>query len=601
MPHSAEAVDSPSLQSASPGMQPWSQEVGRESCVEEILEFTDRFRQNVLRKHLGAAAFPQHIPSDGHDQPLFCQDIKQQHRHWQRPEGIGAAARAFGGLSFDECMMVFLAPNARFCLPAAPPNLSSLTSPPPASQAPPPSSQASTFSAVAASPTEFPFAQDYFPLAAASNPNAAALRRPLKRPRHEPLLRARKSGWLPGGVVRGGWAGSTERRHQSVAEQFQQQGESSGVQQVGARSHVQQQSASSCMQAEEEALLEALLQDCHQQQGGAGIRVLCPRVGSESALPPLPPPMPSHLAALPASTPRTGGFAAQRVDSQHVGSESALPDDMLLGFCSEDSGFTQCAALSAPPPTQPHTALPAPMPSHVPSPPGPTLRGSSSCITATLAGSMCGTEEQQYEDTCINALSDGNNTDDNSNSNGDALFLDMLLGGSALAEPLATIGPQQLALAAPSADGAAPAADGVALQEWVVEQGGTREGGAHLHGQQHFLDQETTLAQWEFFQRLELERTISLPRHQALPLSLPQPLSKALMQSPLLSAPSQLPIAPGATGAPYIPSIPRGSHMQALIQPRPAMLLQPFSLGALPSLCRAHAVSVAQLGCCSGR
>ncbi|CAI6009233.1 unnamed protein product [Closterium sp. NIES-65] len=413
---------------------------GQEDAVllrHALQKFTDRFCQNFLRKHLGAAALSQHNLLDGHNQPLLCQDRKQQQS--EHSEGVGAAALAFGGLSYEECVTAFLAPHARCCLPPAPPNLSSLVAtpplafqgpppasqapppasqapppasqapppasqaPPPASQAPPPASQAAPFSAAVASTTECPFARHAVPVAAAST--AAALRCPAKRPRGDsPGLTAGQpvSGGNESWVVRGGVAFGTERRRQSVAEQFKQQGASSRVQET-----------------EEAALLEALLQEEHrqQQQGGAGSRaqrrVDWPPVGSESALPDdvllglscedpafmqgtafsaplptqpltaLPLAMLPKLAALSGSAPCIGdGSTLQRVEWPRVGSESALPDDVLLGLCCEGPASAQRAALSAPPPTQPcaPVALCA-------SAPGST----SSCIAVVLAGSTCGT------------------------------------------------------------------------------------------------------------------------------------------------------------------------------------------------------------------
>ncbi|CAI6006269.1 unnamed protein product [Closterium sp. NIES-64] len=304
-------------------------EFGKEWSAQEeqqvVLKFTNRFRNNFLRKHLEDAVILHHA-SDGYSQPILSRGFKQQQQQWQRADGVGSPGLAFGGLSFEECTAVFFAPNARCHYPAfpagpaVPPNLSPFASPPPASQAPHFASQAATFSAAAtaASTSQLPFARDaYLVVAAASN--ATSLRRPMKRPRDDcaglggdqPLLGGRESPLMRGGVMRGGMERggmacrgvvcSTQSRRQSVAEQFQQQGESS-------RAH-----------AADEALLEALLQEGlrqQQQQGGARSRV-------------------------------------QRVLWPHVGSESALPDDVLLGFSSEDAALTKRAALSAPPPIHP--------------------------------------------------------------------------------------------------------------------------------------------------------------------------------------------------------------------------------------------------------
>ncbi|CAI5978833.1 unnamed protein product [Closterium sp. NIES-65] len=541
MSHSSEAVDS---QSASPGMQPsWTREEdavllrhvlqcgtkqwgelersgqlkrSNKSCCNRYIflrrKFTDRFHQNFLRKHLGAAAFSRPlIPLDGHSQPLLCQDFKQQQQ--QRSEGVGAVALTFGGLSYKECVMAFLAPNARCCLLATPPNLSSLATPPPASQTPFPASETAVLSAAAASTTEFPFSRDAVPVAAASS--AAALRRAVKRPRDDCIGRGDdcvgrgddcvgrgadcvgrgadqrlpggcdsrlvRSGLVRDGLVQGGMVSSTERRHQSaVAEQFEQQGASSSVQ-----------------QAADEALLEALLQEERRQlqQGGAGSRaqrVLWPRVGSESALPddvllgfscedpaftqraalsvppptqppkPLPSPLPPQLAAPPGSAFCIGNstpcadFAVQRVDWPHVASESArdLPHDVLLG----DRTSAQRAALSAPPPTQPLAPLPTAMASPLAALPGSAPGSTSSCIAEGPAPP------------------------------------------GAAGPPPGAAGPP------PGAAGPPSRAAGSAVAEWAAEQGGAGEAGADWHRQQQGLTQEATLAQWKACGCVELDR-----------------------------------------------------------------------------------------------
>ncbi|CAI5932088.1 unnamed protein product [Closterium sp. NIES-65] len=250
-----------------------------------------------------------------------------------------------------------------------------------------------------------------------------------------------------------------------------------------------------------------------------------PRVGSESALPdevllglccedpafmqvtafsaplptqplaPLPTAMLPKLAALSGSATCIGdGSTLQQVEWPRVGSESTLLDDVLLGLCCEGPASAQRAALSAPPPTQPRA--PAALCAFAPG-------STSSCISAVLAGSTCGTEEQEYVDACIDALWNGSNTDNNSNgadnnSNGadnggidnhsdrdmGALFLNthvvhVLLSGSALTMPLPS-GPQ-------SQGPAPPCAAGTAVLEWAVEQGVTVEEGRQLHRQQQFL------------------------------------------------------------------------------------------------------------------
>ncbi|CAI5937365.1 unnamed protein product [Closterium sp. NIES-64] len=544
MPHSSEAVDSPPVsQPSSPlGMQPWSREEdavllrhalqcgtkqwgelersgqlkrSNKSCCNRYIflrrKFTQHFDESFLRNHLGGAAFLQGVLLDGDSSQLLCRDFLQQ----QSPERVGSAALAFGGLSFDECTAVFFAPNARCCRQAPSLNLSSLASPP-ASQA------ASVSATAAASIAEFPVSH---PVAAATN---AAPRRALKRPRddsptlgaQQPLLGGRESCFVPRKLVRGGVLRSTERR-QSVAELFEQQG------------------ASSRAQAADESLLEALLQEEHrqQQQGGVG-SVLWPRVGSESALPDdvqlgcssdkpasrqraapsAPPPtqphealaasMPSQVAALPGTAPCFGNstpccgdfapcigdFAVHREEWLRVASESALPDDVLLGLCCEDPASAQRAPLSAPAPAQPFAA---PMPSPLAGLPGPVCGSASRHVTAMLAGSTCGTQEQEYLDACFDVLGNITNTDNNDKHSGrdnGALFLDtpvahVLLGGSALTVPLAS-GPQ--------AEGPAiPRAAATALPEWAEEQGAVGEGVAKGHRQQQFLTQEGVLAQWK--------------------------------------------------------------------------------------------------------
>ncbi|CAI5534269.1 unnamed protein product [Closterium sp. Naga37s-1] len=426
-------------------------------CNRYIFLRSDHFRQHFLQEHLQAIGRPHHFSFHRDCQPLLCQDFsqqQQQQQQQQRLEGEGAGAVTLGGLSLDECMMVFFAPNAR--RPPAPTNLLSLATPPashapppalpappapppappapppappapppappappPAPHAPPPTSRTAAFSAEPACITNFPFPHDAFPVAAASD--AAGLRSPLKRPRSEcpgvgvdqPLLDARENGllrdgFLRGGFQRGGEVCSMERYGQSVAEQFQQHGESS------------------CMQAAENALLDALLlgedqqqQQQQQQQGGRRNR-------------------------------------AQRVLWPRIGSESALPDDVLLGCTSEGPAVMHRAALSAPPPTQPRSELPPPMSPQVAAPPGcaPCIgdfnpccgnfaycigdfRDMSSCNAEPLAWKSCGTQEQEAVDA----------------------------------------GPQQQVLAASGAAGAA-------LPEWMVEQGGIGEAGAQPHRQQ---------------------------------------------------------------------------------------------------------------------
>ncbi|CAI5967180.1 unnamed protein product [Closterium sp. NIES-64] len=267
---------------------------------------------------------------------------------------------------------------------------------------------------------------------------------------------------------------STERRHQSaVAEQFEQQGASSSVQ-----------------QAADEALLEALLQEERRQlqQGGAGSR-------------------------------------AQRVLWPRVGSESALPDDVLLGFSCEDPAFTQRAALSVPPPTQPPKPLPSPLPPQLAAPPG-----SAFCIGNSTPCADFAVQRVDWPHVASESARD--------------LPHDVLLGDrtsaqraalsappptqplaplpTAMASPLAALpgsapgstssciaeaqGPAPPGAAGPPPGAAGPPpgaagppsrAAGSAVAEWAAEQGGAGEAGADWHRQQQGLTQEATLAQWK--------------------------------------------------------------------------------------------------------
>ncbi|CAI5461947.1 unnamed protein product [Closterium sp. Yama58-4] len=257
-------------------------------------KFTRCFRENFLRKHLEDAALLQHVSLDGYRQPVFSKGFKQQQQ--QHAEGVGPAALAFGGLSFDECTAIFFAPNARPCRhPSLAPNISSFSTPPPVSQAPHFASQAATFSAAAASTTKFPLAHDAIPVAAATI--STALRRTVKRPRDDCL------GLGPHQLLRGGqaWLG--------------------------------------------------------------------------------------------------------------VGSESALPDDVLLGFCCEGPAFTQCSA--PPPTTQPLAPLPTSMP--------PLLTALSGCAPGSCITGTGAAQELEYLDACLNVLGDmisiDNNTADGNDNN----------------------------------------------------------------------------------------------------------------------------------------------------------------------------------------
>ncbi|CAI5975754.1 unnamed protein product [Closterium sp. NIES-65] len=362
-------------------------------------------------------------------QPVLCHDVKH-HQQQQRSEGVGAAALAFGGLSYEECVTAFLAPHARCCLPPAPPNLSSLATLPPASQAPPAVSQGATFSAVADCTYEFPFAQDAFPVAASSN--TAALCRAVKRPREDcPEVGAQKpllgrdsqllqggvvqGGTVRGGMVQGGMVCGTESRHQSVAEQFQHQGASRREQ---PSKQFQQQGASRHVQIEEAALLDALLEEEHRK----------------------------------------------------LEWESALPNDVLLGVSSLDAvGFSSLDAVGFTTPCAPEPApLPTPLAAALATS-VPVRMGSST--GGTLVVSSC---TQPELDTCSVAHDDV------------ALSSDMpvdplLLSGHAPTVPLLPHGQLVRVPWASRSQGrllAGTGGGGAGLEEWALEQGGSTEGGA---------------------------------------------------------------------------------------------------------------------------
>ncbi|CAI5482697.1 unnamed protein product [Closterium sp. Yama58-4] len=273
--------------------------------------------------------------------------------------------------------------------------------------------------------------------------------------------------------------------------------------------------------------------------------------------------MPSPLTALPNCSPCIGDFAVHPGDWPRVGSESALPDDVLLGLCWEDPAFTQCSALSAPPPTQPLVALPASMPSPLAALPGSALGSTSSCVAVTRAGDASASQELEYLDACIGMLGNGNNSNDSNGNGCGVLFLNtpmahVLLGGGSLAHQ------QALAPTAPRAAGAAPRAACADLPEWAVEQGGAWEGGAEPH-----------LCQYEQLkgcERGEFERILP-----------PQQLLQPLRLTPFPPAHSQHRVPHAITSPLNTLSNPRDSHMRAPIQPRPAMLQQPFPTGGASS------------------
>ncbi|CAI5961116.1 unnamed protein product [Closterium sp. NIES-65] len=213
----------------------------------------------------------------------------------------------------------------------------------------------------------------------------------------------------------------------------------------------------------------------------------------------------------------------------------------------------QRAALSAPVLAQPLAAL---MPSPLTGLPGPASGSATGCLTAMLVGSACGTQEQEYLDACIDVLgsiTNTNNTDNcgkHSGKDNGAPFLDtpmahVLLAGSLLAMPLAS-GPHAEGPAAPRV---APRAAGTALPEWAVEQGGTGEGGAEGHRQQQFLGQEGMLAQGKPCQGSRMHSPIQ-PRLAMLHQPFPTGGAPPALCSPILPPWPDMTVTSGGDGMP---------------------------------------------------
>ncbi|CAI5932104.1 unnamed protein product [Closterium sp. NIES-65] len=413
---------------------------------------------------------------DGHG---HCQENQQQQ---QRQDGAvspesQSPALSFGGLSYEECRSVFFSPNARsstdphlpsFWFPPTTHHTAVLTSTA-ASNAPfsrSPFSAATSPPKVAALPNFIPvpntaaLSNDSVATNTATYARAAALSLPTKRAREEmssltanqPLLSnaSRDELGLPRHVA---------QRPQSLRELLQLRGER-----------------------------------CRKQQA------LWPAVGSERA-------WFAHLLLEERRQQQGENGAVQRVLWPRVGSESALPDDVLLGCSSDDPAFIQRSALSAPPPTQPHAALPAPMPSQLAAGPysAPCIDDSKPCIgdSKPCCGDVAPCVEDappadaraavqqlaQSVDSCtqehgnsyahdsksdVHAHGSSNHDIPVQGSNvpyarSESLFLDAPVSHLCLAEP----GPS-----VPRAGGSlAPPEGGVGLPERVVEQRGTLEGG----------------------------------------------------------------------------------------------------------------------------
>ncbi|CAI5983786.1 unnamed protein product [Closterium sp. NIES-64] len=472
---------------------------------------------------------------DGHG---HCQENQQQQ---QRQDGAvspesQSPALSFGGLSYEECRSVFFSPNARsstdphlpsFWFPPTTHHTAVLTSTA-ASNAPfsrSPFSAATSPPKVAALPNFIPvpntaaLSNDSVATNTATYARAAALSLPRKRAREEmssltanqPLLSnaSRDELGLPRRVA---------QRPQSLRELLQLRGER-----------------------------------CRQQQA------LWPAVGSERA-------WFAHLLVEERRQQQVENGAVQRVLWPRVGSESALPDDALLGCSSDDPAFIQRSALSAPPPTQPHAALPAPMPSQLAAGPysalciddsKPCIGDSKPCCgdvapcaedappadaraaVQQLAQSVDSCSQEHGNSYAHDSKSDvhahGSSTHDipvQGNSNvpygrSESLFLDAPVSHLCLAEPAST---------PLTGESPAPPGGGVALPEWAVEQGGTHEGGVQSHKDHqqllggHHRQQLSShqLQHLSGYQHcVQLACVPSLSSHQPLPLPLPLPQAQA--------------------------------------------------------------------------
>ncbi|CAI7906014.1 unnamed protein product [Closterium sp. NIES-53] len=459
----------------------------------------------LVARHLLGASSCEPLVLAPSARTCHCQESQQQQ---QRQDGAvspesQSAALSFGGLSYEECRSVFLSPNVRS---STNPHLPSLWIPPSASQtavltaaaANAPFSMSSFYpvtspSKVAAvsNATDVPNAGALPSNAMVANtaayPSLAALNLPMKRAREElsalttdpPLLvnASRDELGLPRRVA---------QRPQSLRELLQLRGER-----------------------------------CRQQQA------LWPGVGSERA-------GFGHLLLEERRQQQGERSAAQRVLWPRIGSESALPDDVLLGFSSDEPAFIQRSALSAPPPTQPCSVLPSPIPPQLAALPAsapcigdfdPCCGELASCFgDAPSAGARAAAQHLvQSVDSCNGhsdlhdnkpdmPVHDTSNHDipvnDNSNvphGRSESLFLDAPISHLCLAEPTTTM----------------PRAGESLAGQSHPTQGHQQQ---HLSGHQHCV---------------QLTCVPSLSAHQPQPPPLSQPLAQPLMrplsQVPLLS------------------------------------------------------------------
>ncbi|GJP82929.1 hypothetical protein CLOP_g13151, partial [Closterium sp. NIES-67] len=237
-----------------------------------------------------------------------------------------------------------------------------------------------------------------------------------------------------------------------------------------------------------------------------------------------------------------------------VGSESALPDDVLLGFSSEDPSVSvPFAALPAPLPAalSAQAALPAPLPAPLPvplptqltAPTGSVPRGIRSCLGGTLSFENGSAGQEMFPFMGARSTVPEN----------DPLFLDTpvaLLWLHGTASYLPTEPSEASEASEPQGRPLAAWLPDPALPEWALEQGGTREKGGQEHKHQHPVGEEVGVEGVSFPQRhhqqqqlnghqhLEFEGIPSMSSYQPLPEPHPQPLPELLPQA-LGLAPSQ--------------------------------------------------------------
>ncbi|GJP41035.1 hypothetical protein CLOM_g680, partial [Closterium sp. NIES-68] len=498
-------------------------------------KFVQRFQQNLLREYLGGAAFPQR-----HQQ--------HHHHHQQRQQdgapGSTSPALTFGGLSFDECRSVFLSPNARR----------------PTAQA----SLAAAFSAAAAS-------------------HAAALSTAHANPSSAVVLGTAPSHGAPSRAA----AFSTAAADPIVATCAA----AASVSSAGLFNAAFPNKAAAAVSSAAAPNLPMK----RAREDWAGLMVdqsLSDLAGSGWARRTL-----RHSQSLKDNFRQQGweSSSMQAALWARVGSESALPDDVLLGSSCEDPHFNVSHAplpvpLPAPLSAQPQALLSAPLPTQLAARTDSvterissffgrplSLENDSAAQDLVLPMGACRPAQEAYP-----------------------LFLNAPMPhpsrpAPASRLPLATE-PQGRALAA--------CLPKPALLKSALEQGGAGEGVAQVQPYMHTLGQgvgvEGTTPPQKRHQQLNGRQFLqqglnpSFSSHQPLPEPLlepltqpppePLPLEQSLALAPsqalLLSALSQQPLALDTTtnppGAGCMPSVLSGSHIHPPTRPGRALLQMPY-------------------------